>query len=227
MSLTSEFLVYVTAFRLAIIAAGVVSINLGYRLFVRGVFVGGGPENSVDIKAAGSSFTLKNAAPGTSFALFGVVLITAMLIQGNPQLTYETMQKAAGAESGATSTKLELRGTETPGTFSSLVDKGADYEKAGDSVHAVEAYKQALSELAAPMNQLAWLYLQQAKTDEALPLARVAADINPENAAILDTLAEILARRGERAEAVKWMEKAASMDSRYRTKLTELKQAAR
>lgn len=37
MSLTSQFLVYVTAFRMAIIAAGVVSMVLGYRLFIRGI----------------------------------------------------------------------------------------------------------------------------------------------------------------------------------------------
>ncbi|PWU12074.1 MAG: hypothetical protein C5B51_01355, partial [Terriglobia bacterium] len=172
MSLTAEFLVYVTAFRLAIIAAGVVSIVLGYRLFVRGIFAGGGAENSIDFKAAGSGFTLKNAAPGTSFALFGVVLITAMLIQGSPQLTYETMQKAAGAENAGTSAKLELRGKETPDAFASLVNKGAAYENAGDSARAIEAYREALGGLAAPMNQLAWLYLQQSRTDEALPLAR-------------------------------------------------------
>jgi hypothetical protein len=35
MSLPSQFLVYLTAFRLAVLAAGVTSIVLGYWLFVR------------------------------------------------------------------------------------------------------------------------------------------------------------------------------------------------
>ena len=71
MTVTSAFIVYLTLFRLAIIAAGVVSIVLGYRLFVRGVW----PEaktsrgTSIDAEVAGSRFTVKNAAPGTCFAV--------------------------------------------------------------------------------------------------------------------------------------------------------------
>jgi len=219
--------VYLTVFRLAIIAAGVVSIVLGYRLFMRGVYPTGGGESSVDFKAAGSGFTLRNAAPGTCFGIFGMTLITAMLVQGSPQFTYEMMEKAAGANNAATSAKLELRGVETPGAFAALVEKGMAYEKAGDPSHAAEAYQQALAGLAAPMNQLAWLYYQQSKIEQALPLARMAAQIDPENPAVLDTLAEVLARHGDRAEAIKWMEKAAGADSRYRYKLDELKQTAR
>ena len=68
MTLTSAFIVYLTLFRLAIIAAGVVSIVLGYRLFLRGVW----PEapssqgTSIDADIAGSRFTVKNAAPRRS-----------------------------------------------------------------------------------------------------------------------------------------------------------------
>ena len=40
MSLTSSFIVYAMAFRLAVIAAGVVAIYLGYQLFLRGIFSG-------------------------------------------------------------------------------------------------------------------------------------------------------------------------------------------
>lgn len=38
MSLTSQFLIYVTAFRLAITGAGMVSMVLGYKLFIRGIY---------------------------------------------------------------------------------------------------------------------------------------------------------------------------------------------
>jgi tetratricopeptide (TPR) repeat protein len=227
MSLTSQFLVYVTAFRLAIIAAGVVSMVLGYRLFIRGIYPVAGNESSIAFNAAGSGFTLKNAAPGMCFAIFGVALITAMLVQGNPQFTYEMMQKAAGADNPTTSAKLEMRGAETPDAFAELVTKGIAYERAGDTAHAAGAYQQALAGLATPMNQLAWLYYQQSKTEKALPLARMAAQIDPENPAVLDTLAEVLARHGDHGEAVKWMEKAADLDRRYQDKLDELKQAAR
>jgi Tetratricopeptide repeat len=227
MNLTSQFIVYVTVFRLAIIAAGVASMVMGYRLFIRGIFPAGGADSSIDVKALGSGFTLKNTAPGTCFAIFGVVLIVAMLIQGSPQFTAEMIQKAAGADAPTMSSKLELRGAQTQDAFDALVEKGVAYEKAGDTSHAAEAYQQALAGLAVPMNQLAWLYYQQSKTEQALPLARMAAQIDPENPAVLDTLAEVLARHGDRAEAVKWMEKAASLDTQYRGKLEELKQTAR
>lgn len=123
------------------------------------------------------------------------------------------MQKAAGAENLTTSAKLELRGSETPSAFAALVEKGIAYERAGDTSHAAEAYQQALDTLATPMNQLAWLYYQQSKIEQALPLARMAAQIDPENPAVLDTLSEVLARHGDRTEAIKWMERAAGLDT--------------
>jgi hypothetical protein len=228
MSLTSQFLIYVTAFRLAIIAAGVVSMILGYRLFVRGIYPAGNAESSIDFKAAGSGFTLKNAAPGSCYGIFGVALITVMLIQGNPQFTYEMMQKASGGDDGpSTSAKLEMRGAATPDAFGALVEKGMAYEQAGDPSHAAEAYHQALAGLATPMNQLAMLYSQQSKTEQALPLARVAAQIDPDDPAVLDTLAEVLTKHGDRAEAVQWEEKAAALDTRYRENLDKLRQTAR
>src|ERR1700744_311917 len=101
MSLASQFLVYVTAFRLAIISAGVVSMILGYRLFIRGIYPSSAGDSTIDLKAAGTGFTLKNVAPGSCFGIFGVALITVMLIQGNPQFTYEMMQKTAAADTPA------------------------------------------------------------------------------------------------------------------------------
>ncbi len=226
MSLASQFLVYVTAFRLAIITAGIVALILGYRLFIRGIYPAGAGDSTIDFKAAGSGFSLKNVAPGSCFGIFGVALITVMLIQGNPQFTYEMMQKTATTDAPAMSAKLEMRGAETPDAFSALVQKGMAYEQAGDPTHAAEAYRQALAGLAAPMNQLAWIYFQQSKAEQALPLARMAAQIDPENPVILDTLAEVLAQHGDRTEAVQWMEKAAILDGRYRGRLDQLKQTA-
>ncbi len=227
MSLTSQFLIYVTAFRLAIIASGIVSMILGYRLFIRGIYPSGKADSSIDFKAAGSGFSLKNVAPGSSFGIFGVALITVMLIQGNPQFTYEMMQKTANTDAPAVSAKVEMRGAESPDAFNALVEQGMAYEHAGDTSRAADAYHQALAGLAMPMNQLAWIYFRQSKTEKALPLARMAAQIDPENPAIMDTLGEVLAQSGDRAGAVQWMEKAAVLDPRYRGKLDQMKQAAR
>jgi tetratricopeptide (TPR) repeat protein len=229
-SLTSQFLIYLTLYRLAIIAAGVVSIVLGYRLFVRGVFpsLGTTQESAVQVTVAGSGFTLKNAAPGTAFGLFGVILVTVMLAQGSPELTYKTLQKAAAVTPDDTMPfELTMRGKSPGGFDPSLVQKGVEDERAGSPAHAIEDYKEALSNMALPMNQLAWLYLQQGRTDDALPLARLAADLSPDDAAILETLAEVLAKHGDRQEAIRWMEKAAAVDPKYRDKLTQLRQSGR
>lgn len=82
MDLTMYF-IYALIFRLAIIATGALSIYLGYMLFVKGVF-GGTQDADLSAEISGTKFSLKNAAPGTFFALFGVVIITVMLTQGMP-----------------------------------------------------------------------------------------------------------------------------------------------
>ena len=63
MDIASAFIIYVTLFRLAIIAVGVISIVLGYRLFWRAVGRSDGSDSRMTVGAniAGSSFTLKNA----------------------------------------------------------------------------------------------------------------------------------------------------------------------
>jgi hypothetical protein len=77
MDLNTTFLIYAGLFRLAIVTAGVIIIVLGYRLFAAGVFNERGAE--VSASAGGVQFTLKNAAPGTCFALFGAGIIVFML----------------------------------------------------------------------------------------------------------------------------------------------------
>ena len=78
-------ILYLLFFRLAIITAGVVSIILGYKLFVKGVYGESTNENtSFDATVGNMKMSLKNAAPGTFFALFGVIIITVMLLQDPP-----------------------------------------------------------------------------------------------------------------------------------------------
>ncbi len=64
------FLIYAELFRLAVIAAGMVAVVLGYKLFVRGVTGSEGGSN-VGAEAGPIKLTLANAGPGLGFALFG------------------------------------------------------------------------------------------------------------------------------------------------------------
>jgi len=78
----SDFQVLVfslTCYKLASLFIGTVFSFLGYRLFVSGI-----DERAGELKTTWGkkSLVLKQAAPGTFFALFGVVLISTTLIKG-------------------------------------------------------------------------------------------------------------------------------------------------
>ncbi len=105
MDLTTGFLLYAVAFRLAIIAVGLASIALGYKLFAQGVM--GGGRTDAEAQLGDIKLTVKNAAPGTCFALFGVAIIVAMLIQGSPELTLQSVEKVADLEQDQASGSLD------------------------------------------------------------------------------------------------------------------------
>ena len=98
MNVTSYFIIYLIIFRLAIIAAGILTVFWGYRLFCKGIWPAG-DKSTFDAKLANARFTLKNAAPGTFFALFGIIVISIMLYQGNPELTLKNVKNAENIES--------------------------------------------------------------------------------------------------------------------------------
>ena len=78
----SEFVVVnlmVILFRTIMIGLGFGFAYLGYKLFVKGVY-----ERAGELKAAwgDKNLVLKQAAPGTFFALFGVAVIAISILQG-------------------------------------------------------------------------------------------------------------------------------------------------
>jgi hypothetical protein len=87
MDIKTTFIVYLILIRLSIIIAGIISIILGYRLFCIGVWPESGPNKSAsfEAKSHGLHFTLKNAAPGIFFALFGVIIISIMITSNMPE----------------------------------------------------------------------------------------------------------------------------------------------
>jgi len=95
MDITYTYIIYLIVFRLSIIIAGIISIILGYRLFYKAVW----PEknnskgSSLDVKSHNMHFTLKNAAPGTIFALFGAIIICIMIASSTPELVITTNGK--------------------------------------------------------------------------------------------------------------------------------------
>lgn len=230
MDIASAFIIYLAIFRLAIIAAGLVSIVLGYRLFIKGVWPeGAGRGTEIDAKIAASQFTVKNAAPGTCFAVFGAIIVTVMFASGGPELTFEMLKKASQIETNAASGEsredssssqwsLRMRGEENGG-IQALTEQGIFYEGQRDTANAIAAYQKAVAMVVTPMNHLAWFYQAQGKLDEALPLSRLAVQLAPDNADFLDTLAETLFKSGKQAEALPLMRKAARLNPKYQSKL--------
>jgi hypothetical protein len=117
---------------------------------------------------------------------------------------------------------------QTEPTLHALTQQGRQAERAGNPTAAMAAYREALNQVAFPLNQLAWLLYQQGRQAEragnptaamaayreGVPLARLAVEWRPEKANYLDTLAVLLCQVGEQAEAVRWMEKAAAIEPR-------------
>jgi hypothetical protein len=90
---------YVLIWRLCVLICGLVSIVLGYRLFMSGFAA---QEGSLEAGVGKNSLKLRNIAPGTFFALFGAVII-ATLIWTTPAeivIPKEALQATGQVEAG-------------------------------------------------------------------------------------------------------------------------------
>ena len=235
------FYIYASTFRLAIIAAGIVSIVLGYKLFVLGVM--GGEKTRINAQAGQIKLTLANAAPGTVFAAFGVFIITVMLFQGNPELVLKDLQVASVDDLqsgsvhsvGSASLKGDGNSNNEAGKalqhFDQAYNEGVQKYRAGNIDGAITAYNRALAESEVPLgkaadvlNELAWIYREQHRIDEALALAHIATTVDQNNANAFDTLALILLDKKEYKAAEEAAEKAVNLDPAKRDYKNTLQQ---
>jgi predicted Zn-dependent protease len=70
------------------------------------------------------------------------------------------------------------------------------------------AVKEAtLQQAAGPLREVAEIYLEQGRSAEALPLARIAAGLESDNPSYLNTLAQVLLERNETEEAAEAVER--------------------
>ncbi|MGB5687089.1 MAG: hypothetical protein WBM35_14875, partial [Candidatus Electrothrix sp.] len=106
MSGSTEFLLYVTVYRLTVLAIGALSIYLGFRLFSRPPGQADFAEiaSSAGVQAGGFKLRVTNFLPGIYFALFGTVLIGIMLWQGEPQLTLKDIRETSTTGTKTTNT---------------------------------------------------------------------------------------------------------------------------
>jgi hypothetical protein len=205
-------LLYLAAFRVAMIAAGIVAIVLGYRLFTLGARPRSASDRDASItgEIAGAKLTMSNFAPGTGFALFGVIIIGLQFTGIGPEAPFDFLDSGPLKKAG-------LRGnSETifsqANAADSLIAQTADNALATLDQRPEEAKEitlEALSPLATHFNNLAWVL---AKTDpkvpQARPLAELALAINPKDPNAMHTLAEIEYANGNRGRAIQLLEQA-------------------
>ncbi|XOF33635.1 MAG: tetratricopeptide repeat protein [Candidatus Electrothrix sp. YB6] len=203
------FIIYALTFRLAIIAAGIVSIVFGYKLFALGVM--GGEKTRINAQAGQIKLTLANAGPGLGFALFGVLIIAVMLFQGNPEIVLKDVQLVIkDLQQGGTPSEVHIGSAAFKGgndnkisqavqRFNQALNEGKQLQHAGDIEAAITVYNKVLSDSEAPfiLNELAWLYREQQQLDEALVLAHAATTVDQKDSNSFDTLALILLDRKE------------------------------
>ena len=229
------FYIYAAIFRLAIIAAGIVSIVLGYKLFVLGVM--GGEKTRINAQAGPIKLTLANAGPGLGFSLFGVLIIAVMLVQGNPEfeeykklVTVSRPNVEAGQQSDESQPKTisqpETRETYRIRTRSGSGDEDVSTDQEWDKLDKPNI---TLSEAAEPFSKIARIWLQEQRTGEAVSMARLAERYGSEKNKLdyLALLGETLFENGEYQEAVNIMKTVADRDPLYSADLARMQERLR
>ena len=79
MSLGLAIVISTTCYKLACLAVGAMSCVLGYRLFKAGIW---GNSGDVTAKFSETSLVVKNAAPGTFFAIVGALIVSFTVYKG-------------------------------------------------------------------------------------------------------------------------------------------------
>lgn len=217
MEVNPEFWAYATRFRLAIIVAGVVAFFLGFFLFHLRIRASG----DLKVHLGNTQLNVNTTAPGTFFALFGTGIIGLMLYQGNPSFERispggEAIRVTKGIEhiepAGGPADTVEMRAdrdTSLSREFLATYQRGLDLRKVGDDKAALAAFSEALGvkdatlqQTTGPLREVAEIYLEQDRSAEALPLARIAAGLEDDNPAYLNTLARVLLDQNKIEEAV-------------------------
>ncbi|RWX50961.1 hypothetical protein VU01_12413 [Candidatus Electrothrix marina] len=201
MSGSTEFLLYVTVYRLSVLAIGALSIYLGFRLFVRppGQANSAGEASSAGVQAGEFKLRVTNFLPGIYFALFGTVLIGIMLWRGEPQLLRKEFveTKARNGDESILRKEEQYRLPEVDlDTAPAATDLGRELEKLHQS-------GMTLSDAAPSLSSIARIFQRQNRIGEAVAMARLAYLYGPEidKAAYLSLFAELLEANGKGQEA--------------------------
>lgn len=126
------------------------------------------------------------------------------------ELIYSILNQSEGAK--ATEFLAQWRKA-LPQSARPLLLQALAAQALGDKAAAIAAYEQAL-QLPAPsvlaLNNLAWLYYET-KDSRAIETAKRAVALAPNAAEVLDTYGWVLVQTGNKAEGIRWLEKAKAL----------------
>jgi len=207
MYIAQYFLIYSAIYRLSIVIVGLMSIFWGYKLFCKGMF----PDfknHVASFEINKNSLTLKNAAPGIFFALFGVIIIS-ISFSSAPELKLKTISQLPKLyNENPLNTDITLRDIDIS-LIDNMIDninqKAVIYEKDGNKEKAIELYEKIANLSSYSLNNLAWLYKNEGNYYKALPLIKVAVMMNPNNTEFLDSFAKIVCESNKQTEELKWI----------------------
>jgi len=214
MTITTGFLLYVTLFRLTVLAVGALMVYLGFRLFIESSKENNEqPKSSASAEGGGFKVTLTNFWPGTYFALFGTVVIGIMLWQGTPELIMKELKDVTDDGNGSGREIIKE-------TLIRNSNSDTDIDQQWDKLSAPGL---TLPDMAQPLSNIARIWQQQqGRAGEALAMARLAVKGEQDNPAYLALYAELLMESNKTKEAIRVMQVAVDKDPAYRVALKEL-----
>jgi len=154
-------ILYLMTYRLAIIVSGIVCIVIGYRLFYKGALAS---DSSVKIDFSKLEFIFKNVAPGTLFAGFGMIIISLMILSGNPEYIHKDKTIRGVIKDNTSITTEESTAIRNKSTtiresnyYLELLNKGNEYEKNGKNEKAKIQYQKAINDGMKSLTGVDWL----------------------------------------------------------------------
>lgn len=198
MSGSIEFLLYVTVYRLSVLAVGAFSIYLGFRLLNRPAELARSGVGTASAEVESKLFTLRLSDfwPGAYFALFGTILIGIMLWQGPPEMKTEVVKEQTDVGLKSTNT-VDIRGT------IAVDPEWVKLDKPG----------MISAEAAEPLSNIARIWQQEGRIGEAVAMARLAAlyGKGEKRADYLHRLADLLSANGDKEKAAETLRAAEAM----------------
>ena len=188
------FVLYLIAVRLSTIAAGVMVIRYGYKLFAAGVFKTdtGGATTELAGRVGEYELKFKTATPGAVLGFFGAIIIVIAIAAAPPELTRQKKIKVEGkgqAKTTTIETTDRMRGEDIK--LNKLLKEATEYKEKRQTAKAINTYQQAIRFMARPMNELAHLYMGADRFVDAKALAEVAVMMNPSDPDFAITLEDI------------------------------------